>query len=102
MNSLHTIMMSMAIALVLSFIYLCLVQCCPKFMNKAAIYCGAVIMLGLTVCLFIYPSSHSSKFPIAIILLFLLILVLCSVFRHRREIEVHGIFLEASTNMLKE
>lgn len=86
----------------LSAVFLCMVQCCSKTMVKASIYMSFLVLLGLIICLFIYPTDHPAKVPIAIIILILFILLICSVATNRHEIAMFSIFMEQTTKILKD
>ena len=96
------IIMSLAISVGLSVLLLCCVQCCPRFWNKAVIYLSAIVILGLAICLWIYPSDHSSKVPLAIALVVLFFCIILSLCLHKSEFEFQDIFMDAATRMLKD
>lgn len=102
MNSIDMIGLSMLIALGMSVLYCVLVQCCPKVMNKFVLFAALLVLLGLTICLFIYPTSHGFKLPLGIVLaiiFFILLFCLCKYWDH---IRIQGVFLQAATRMLRE
>ena len=102
MNSIDVIQLCMAVALGLSVVFLCLVQCCSKAMVKGTIFISFFVLVGLVICLFIYPTDHASKVAITIIILILFILLVCSVATNRHEIGVFSIFMDQTTKILRE
>lgn len=102
MNSIDVIQLCLLFAVALSIVYLCMIQCCARAMTKVIVGLALVILVALTVCLFIYPTDHPAKVPLAIIIIVLFLVLACSYFEHRREIDMLGIFMEHSTKVLKD
>lgn len=100
MNSIDVIKLCMLIAIGLALIYMVLVQCCAKMMTKFVPILACVVLLGLGISLFIYPSESPLKIPIAIAIIIMLLVLVCSYCEHRKDMELFGIFMNHGTKML--
>lgn len=85
-NSLDTIVLSMILAFSFSLLYSVFVQCFPKFMNKAVIILGSLIILALSICVFTYNYNGNGKILVGILLLVLFFLIVLSSCKNRRSV----------------
>ena len=99
-NSLDSIVLSMILAFSFSLLYLVLVQCWPKFMNKAVIVLASLIILALVICMFAYHYGAYGKIFVAIVLLILFFLIILSSCKNRRCVDMNGVFLSNASQML--
>lgn len=99
-NSLDSIVLSMILAFSFSLLYLVLVQCWPKFMNKAVIMLGSLVILALAICMFTYHYDAYGKIFVAILLLVLFFIIVLSSCKNRRCVDMNGVFLSNASQML--
>jgi hypothetical protein len=100
LNTLDIIALSILFAFGLSLIFMIMVQCCPKVMNKAVIILGCVVILALSICLFFYYWSDTGKWIIASLLLVLFFIIALSSCKNRRALNMNGVFMDAAATML--
>lgn len=101
-NSLHTIWYCLAIAGVMSILYMLFVQCCPRVMNRVAVVFGALALIAFTITILVYPSAINSGtrwIVFAIALLFVMISI-CTFAKYFQTWGYHGVFLDFSTKFL--
>jgi tryptophan-rich sensory protein len=55
-SSVKTIERSLVVAAIVSFLYMFLVQCCPRIMNKAVVVIGTLALIILAITIIVYPS----------------------------------------------
>lgn len=102
-NSFNTLLICLGIAVVLSIIFLILVQFFPKPMSQAVVYLGFLIVLAVAVLIFLYPTSNTTgQIVVGIILAILAILILATILCHRSSIKICGAFLAESTRFVKD
>lgn len=99
-NSLDTVILSLFVALGVSFIFFIIVQCLPKIMNYLVVVVGLVIFVAVIICIFTYGTNYTGfKIALGIVLLILLLLIVCGICKNREAIRVHGIFLSYGTKV---
>jgi hypothetical protein len=94
-NSVHAIGKSLAVVAVAAVMYMLLVQCFPKFMNRAGVVVGTLALIGFAITIVVYPSKINTAtrwIVFALALLFILVL-LCTFARHWRTWGLNGIIL---------
>lgn len=102
-NSVETVKKSMLYLLGLSFLYMLLVQCFPKFMNRFAVIAGLVCLIGLAVCIMIRPTEGGSdliKYIAFGICVFILLITICTFAGNWRSWGLNGVYLDYSTKFL--
>jgi len=94
-NSVNTTGKCLALVAIASIVYMFLVQCCPKIMNRVSVVIGALALIAFTVTVITYPSNITPIFRwvvFAFALIFLLIMV-CTIARYWSVWGLNGIFL---------
>lgn len=98
-NSVNTTGKCLVFVAIASLIYMFLVQCCPRVMNRVAVIIGALALIAFTLTVILYPSNISAVFRwvvFVIAILFLLILI-CTFVKYWQVWGLNGIFLDFGT-----
>lgn len=101
-NSLHTIWYCLAIAGIMSVLYMFFVQCCPRVMNRVAVVVGALALLAFTITILVYPSAINSPIrwiTFGVALLFVLISI-CTFAKYFQTWGYNGVFLDFGTKFV--
>lgn len=85
----------------LSILYVIMVQCFPKAMNRAIPILALLLILAVGICMFTYPQG-SGRTPIAVLLIIAFILIAVGIFRNRNAVTINGVFLEQAAHMLRK
>lgn len=98
-NSLNTAGKSLAFVAIASLIYMFLVQCCPRVMNRVAVVVGALALIAFTASIILYPSNIPSGFRWTAfgITVFLLLIMICTFAKYWQVWGLNGIFLDFGT-----
>ncbi len=101
-NSVKVIYKSLAVVGIVSIIYMFLVQCMPRIMNRAAVIIGALALIGLLVTIAIYPSTISSmtRWITFGVVLFLVIVLGCTLVSNFRNWGLNGVMLDFATDFV--
>lgn len=92
----------MAIVAIVSFVYMLLVQCLPKIMNRVGVVLGVLSIIGLAITVLLYKSSINAAtryIVFGLIVLFFLIMI-CVFAKHSRTWGLYGIFLEYASKFV--
>lgn len=101
-NSVHTISKTLLIVAAVSVVYMLLVQCIPRIMNRAAVVIGALSLIGLAITILLYKSSINAAtryIVFAFILLFFLVMI-CVMTKHYNTWSLNGIFLDFASKFV--
>jgi hypothetical protein len=101
-NSLNVTSKSLIIVAVISILYMFMVQCCPRVMNRVSVVVGVLALVALTATVILYKSNISGIFRwvvFGIALLFLLIMI-CTFVRYFSVWGLNGIFLDFGTKFI--
>ena len=95
--------MSFFVALLVSLVYMLLVQCVPSIMNYLVVALGCVMIVAAAVCVFLYRTPATAmKNIIGIILLCVLLIIIMTICKNTDSWRMHSIFLSYSTKMLSQ
>lgn len=96
-------MLCFFVALGFSILYMALVQVAPKLMNNLAVIAGSVMILACAICIFTYGAGENAfRIVIGCVLIFMLIIIALTFLKNRSSLRIHGIFLNYSTQFLKD
>ena len=101
-NSLNVGSTSLMIVAVISLLYMFMVQCCPRIMNRVSVIVGVLALIAFTVTIILYPSNISPIFrwvAFAVAILFVLIMV-CTFAKYFSVWGLNGVFLEFGTKFI--
>lgn len=102
-NSLDTIMLCFFVALGCSLLFFILVQFLPKIMNYVVIALGMITILASGVCLFYYETTFTTfKIVLGCLLVLSFIIIVFLIIQNMDSIRMYGIFLQASTQFVKD
>jgi hypothetical protein len=102
-NSVQVVKKAMLGVIVISFLYMLLVQCFPRVMNRVAVVGGLICLVGLAVCIMIRSTEGSSDtikliaFGITVVIL---LIVVCTFAGNWRSWGLNGVYLDYSTKFL--
>ncbi len=101
-NSVNTAGKSLIAMAVASLIYMFIVQCCPRIMNRVTVILGTLSLIGFAVTVLVYSSLVDQLYPVlkwlvfAIALIFVLTMV-CVLAKYCSTWGLYGIFLDEAT-----
>ena len=101
-NSVRTIQKTLIIVAIVSVVYMLLVQCLPKIMNRVGVVIGVLAIIGLAITTILYQNSANSPVKwivFGIILLFFLIMI-CIFAKHFDTWGLYGIFLDFASKFV--
>ena len=94
LNSIDRMTISGIITLISSIIYIGMVQCIPRVMNKIAIYFGTFSLALLALVIAMYPTSNLiGKIIVCLVLITLCVLLFIYIRKNTEQFEIHGVFL---------
>lgn len=98
-NSVNTTGKSLAFVAIASLIYMFLVQCCPRVMNRVAVVVGALALIAFTATIMLYPSNIPSGFRwvVFIIAVFFVLIMICTFAKYWQVWGLNGVFLDFGT-----
>jgi len=91
----------MIISIGISIIFLVLVQCLPRVINWIVLGVSVLVILGLSICVYLYYANSSGRILVGVLLTLLFILILLSLIRNRKAITLNGVFLESAAEMFR-
>lgn len=101
-HSVRTMYKCLAIAGIVSLLYMLFVHCCPKIMNRVAVVVGIIALVAFAITIMAYPSQINMLtrwIVFAIAMMFILILI-CTFAKHYLTWGLNGVFLELGTRVV--
>jgi hypothetical protein len=103
-NSVNIIEKCLVITAIASVIYMILVQCLPRIMNRVSVVVGVLAMIALSATIILYPSNISPlvRWIVFIVATVFLLIMVCTFVGYFRFWGLNGVFLEFGTTFVGE
>jgi hypothetical protein len=101
-NSLNTSAKCLVFVAIASVLFMFLVQCCPRVMNRVTVVVGALALILFTATVLLYPSNIPGVFRWVVFILalvFVLILV-CTLVKYYFAWGLNGVFLRLASEFV--
>ena len=92
----------MGIVAIASVIFMFLVQCCPRIMNRVSVVVGVLALIAFTTTIILYPSNISPvlRWGVFIIAVLFVLIMVCTFVKYWKVWGLNGIFLEYGTKFV--
>jgi hypothetical protein len=92
------------IVAIASVIYMILVQCLPRIMNRVSVVVGVLALIALSATIILYPSNISPllRWIVFIIAVVFLLIMVCTFAKYFSMWGINGVFLEFGTKFIRE